>query len=84
MKSVTLYHSVICPRCQLSKLVLKQVLKEFPDVRVEKKELFGHMQEAKAAGAKSIPALVWGDRVLRGVIFTPARVRAFLESLPDA
>ena len=79
--TVTLYHSVICPRCHVSKVILERVLKEFPDIRVERKELFSHMREASDAGAKSIPALMAGDRVLRGIVFTPGKLRQFFRAL---
>ena len=81
MKTVTLYHSVVCPRCHFSRLMLKQVLKDFPDIQVERKELFSNMSEAKAAGARTIPALVAGDKVLRGSIFTPGKLREFFSDL---
>jgi glutaredoxin len=86
LASVTFYHSVICPRCHFSTVMLNRVLKEFPAIRIERKELFSHMREASAAGAKSIPALVAGDKVLRGVVFTPNMLRDFfrgLQTSPD-
>lgn len=81
IQTVTLYHSVICPRCHFSKAMLNRVLQEFPGIRVERKELFTHLQEASRVGAKSIPALVAGDKVLRGIVFTPGMLREFFRGL---
>ena len=81
LMTVTLYHSVICPRCHFSKIMLNRVLKEFPNIRLERKELFSNFQEASSAGAKTIPALVAGDKVLRGVVFTPGMLRSFFRDL---
>jgi predicted DsbA family dithiol-disulfide isomerase len=81
LASVTFYHSVICPRCHFSTVMLNRVLKEFPGIHIERKELFSHIKEATAAGAKSIPALVAGDKVLRGVVFTPGMLREFFRGI---
>jgi len=81
MSEVTFYHSVICPRCQLSKLALASVLKEFPQVKLRKVEFLTHMAEAKEAGASSIPALVSGNKVLLGVVLTPGKLRRFFAGL---
>lgn len=37
-KTVTFYHSVVCPRCQLSGLLLERALRKYPDVQVTKVE----------------------------------------------
>ena len=81
MKTVTLYHSVICPRCGLAKLWLASLLQDFPDVTLEKVEILTNKERARDAGVRMTPALVAGDRRLSGFILTKGAIRRFLESL---
>jgi len=82
MKKVTFYHSVICPRCQTTKLLVARVLRERPGVEVTRLELFTNRRQARQDGVTSIPALVSADgRKLSGVILTPRRIRQFLDTL---
>jgi len=78
---VVFYHSVACPRCQLSGHMLRRVLRAHPDVEVTKVELLTHMAQARAAGVKTIPALVAHGRSLTGIILTPGSIERFLASL---
>jgi len=85
MKKVKFYHSLICPRCQVSKVMLSRALRLHPDVEVTRLELFANRAEARADGVTSIPTLVAeGGRRLSGVILTPGAIRQFLESLDAA
>jgi predicted DsbA family dithiol-disulfide isomerase len=81
MKTVTFYHSVICPRCQLAGLFLSRLLPEFPDIQLEKIEYLTNLGAAKRAGVQAIPTLVSGDRKLTGQLLGKRRIRQFLESL---
>lgn len=81
MKTVTFYHSVICPRCALAKLWLAALLPDFPDVTVERVEILTDRRQARNAGVRTTPALVSGDRRLSGFILTKGAMRRFLESL---
>ncbi|HSC28991.1 MAG TPA: thioredoxin family protein [Vicinamibacterales bacterium] len=82
MKKVKFYHSVICPRCQASKLLLARVLRQRPGVEITRIELFTNRAHARKDGVTSIPALVAENgRVLSGVILTPGRIRQFLDAL---
>jgi predicted DsbA family dithiol-disulfide isomerase len=80
-KVVVFYHSVVCPRCQVSKLALRKALRKHPDIEVKKVEFLTNMGRAKQAGVHSIPALVADGRTLKGVVLTPGRIERFLESL---
>lgn len=81
MKTVTFYHSVICPRCQLAGLWLTGLLEEFPDVKLERIEYLTHLGQARRDGVRGIPTLVSGGHRLTGVILTRTRMRRFLASL---
>jgi len=81
VKTVTFYHSMVCPRCHLSGLWLSGLLEEFPDVQLEKVEYLTHLGQARREGVRGIPTLVAGEHRLTGVILTRAAIRRFLESL---
>ena len=81
MKTVTFYHSIVCPRCALAKLWLGQLLPEFPDVTVERVDVLAERRKADEAGVRMIPALVAGDRRASGFILTKGAVRRFLEAI---
>jgi predicted DsbA family dithiol-disulfide isomerase len=78
---VEFYHSVICPRCQVSGIALRRVLDRHPGIEVRKVEFLTNAARAREAGVTSIPTLVSGGRSLTGVILTPAKIERFLESL---
>lgn len=78
---IVLYHSVVCPRCAVSKLVLRQVLKKYPGIELEKVELLANMSRARQDGVKTIPALTAQGRMLGGVLLTPGRLERFIDSL---
>jgi len=48
---IVLYHSAICPRCALSKLALRHVLKEYPGIKLEKVEFLTNRAPAHARTA---------------------------------
>ena len=81
MKVVTFYHSVVCPRCHLAGFFLNQLLPGFPDVEIRKVEFLTHNADARAAGVRTIPSLVSGDRKLSGFVLTKGGIREFLSSL---
>lgn len=56
-------------------------MKEFPDIEVNKVSYLTNRSLAKESGVNSIPALVYGDRKLTGVLLGKGKIRKFLESL---
>ena len=81
MKTVTFYHSMICPRCHMAGLSLSKLLADFPDVEIEKIEYLANMGQAHKAGVNLIPTLISGDQKLGGYYLTKKSIRRFLESL---
>jgi hypothetical protein len=81
MKNVTFYHSILCPRCHVTNLLLARVLRRHPEVQVTRIELLTNISRARQDGVQSIPALVSQGRKLNGVILTPGNIERFLESL---
>ena len=81
MKTITFYHSVICPRCHAAGLMLSGLLREFPDIRVEKIEFLIDQKRAREDGVRSISTLVCGDRSVSGFFLGRKRIRSVLESL---
>jgi glutaredoxin len=81
MPTVTFYHSVICPRCQMAGRSLSQLLDEFPDVTVEKVEYLANLGRSRRDGVRAIPTLVSGERRLSGFYLGKGSIRRFLESL---
>ena len=81
MKSVTFFHSVACPRCQMASASLRRLLPDFPDIEVEKVEFLTNRAVAREAGVRSIPTMVAGDSRIGGFYLTKDRIRRFLEAL---
>lgn len=81
MKTVTFYQSMICPRCQLTKLMLVGMERDFPDVRIERVEYLANLGRARKDGVLTIPTLVSGDRKLSGILLTRRSIRRFLQSI---
>ena len=81
MKTVTFYHSVICPRCHMAGLSLSRLLGDFPDIKLEKVEYLANMGRATKEGVRLIPTLISGDKKLGGYYLTKKSIHRFLESL---
>jgi len=82
MSRVKFYHSLICPRCHASNVLLAKVLRDRPGVEVTRVELFANRAQARRDGVTSVPTLVAEDgRTLSGIILTAGRIRRFLDSL---
>ena len=81
---VVFYHSALCPRCRLTRLMLRNVLPRHPGIEVTKVELLTNRDRARRDGVTTIPALVAGGRTLTGIVLTPGRVERFLASLTAA
>lgn len=81
MKSITFYHSIICPRCALARLHLRKLKKEFPDVEINAVEVLNNSDAMKADGVKQYPALVQDENVLSGFLLTRAAIRSYLTDL---
>ena len=81
MKTVTFYHSMICPRCHLAGLSLSSLLADFPDIEVEKVEYLANLVSSHKKGVRQIPTLMSGGKKLNGFYLTKKSIRRFLESL---
>jgi len=68
-------------RCHLASRVLAKVLKDFPDISVEKIEFLTNMGRAREAGVKSFPYLVSGDKKFTSIVMTEKGIRGFFKSL---
>ena len=60
---------------------LNKLYREFPQLQVEKIDVLLHPGQALAAGVRMIPTLKSGDRVLTGILLSPADIRKFLQEL---
>lgn len=81
MKTVTFYHSAICPRCFMARRFVNQLIGEFPDIEINSVEFLANRRSAKEDGVNMIPALVCGEERLSGFYLTKERVREFFNSL---
>ncbi len=68
-------------RCQFAGRVLASLVKDFPDIEVNKVSFVTQRALAREAGVKSIPAMVSGDKKLTGFVLGRGKIRSFLESL---
>ena len=62
-------------------LSLSRVLRDFPDIEVNKIEVLTNIGRSHKDGVRIIPALVAGDKKLSGVVLGKKKIRNFLESL---
>ncbi|MFT4888878.1 MAG: putative DsbA family dithiol-disulfide isomerase [Pseudohongiellaceae bacterium] len=81
MKSITFYHSIICPRCALARLHLKNLKREFPDIEINSVEVINNTEAMKSDGVKMFPALVQEGNILSGFLLTRAAIRTYLTDL---
>lgn len=75
---IEFYKSAVCPRCMMAGRVLKKMEKEYPEMEIEFIDIASGLSRMKKAGARMIPAIKKGDRVLSGVFLSPSRIRDFI------
>lgn len=81
MKSITFYHSIICPRCAHAKRQLKALKEEFPDIEIKPVEILTNRGAMQKDGVKQFPALVHEGNTLSGFLLTRAAIRSYLTDL---
>jgi glutaredoxin len=81
MKTITFYHSVVCPRCHMAGRSLQQLLPKFPGIKIEKVEFLKNSKRLRRDGVTTIPTLSTGESRLAGFYLTKKRIREFLESV---
>lgn len=81
MKTVTFYHSAICPRCQMVSRSIRALLSDYPEIQIERVEYLSNLQRAREAGVRAIPALVHEAGELKGFYLTKPRLRAYFDSV---
>jgi len=62
-------------------LSLSRLLRDFPDVRVEKVEYLANLGRSRKAGVYQIPTLVAGEKRLSGIYLSKKKIRQFLEAV---
>ena len=82
-KRVVFYHSVICPRCHVSNMLLRRALQRHPDVEMTKVEILTNRERARKDGVRSFPALAAEGRTLTGFLLTPGGIERFLTTLSE-
>ena len=78
---LTFYHSAVCPRCRLTGLILRSVLRRHPEIELTRVEFLTNRSQARRDGVRAIPALVADGRRLSGFLLTRGRIERFLASL---
>ncbi|MDA3786697.1 MAG: thioredoxin family protein [Deltaproteobacteria bacterium] len=78
---VTLYHSILCPRCHLAGRALAELKEDFPALEIRRVEVTRQPRTALAAGVRMIPCIVAGTEKLRGFMLSKSEIRAFLNQL---
>lgn len=81
MKTVTFYHSAICPRCQVASRSIAALMPDYPRIQIERVEYLTNLKRARRAGVRIIPALVDETGGLKGFCLTKANFRAYFDSL---
>ena len=62
-------------------LSLSRVLRDFPDVTLDKVEYLANLGRSRRDGVRGIPTLVAGEQKLSGFLLTAGRMRKFLEAI---
>lgn len=81
MKTVTFYHSAICPRCQMASRSIGALLPDYPGIQIERVEYLTNLKRARQAGVRTIPALVDEEGGLKGFYLTKASIRGYFDAL---
>lgn len=83
MKTITFYHSAICPRCQMASRSIDALLPDYPEIEVKRVEYLTNLKRARRDGIRTIPALVAEGGGLKGFYLTKAKIRDFFDELVD-
>jgi len=75
---LTLYHSLICPRCARARKHLASLLGDTYSDLVDEVEIVSQPLKTWRAGVRLIPALRYGDSQLSGVVLSFEQIERFL------
>lgn len=76
---ITLYRTVLCPRCRKAEQTMHRLRPEYPDLKLDIVEIAARPIESFRAGVRMIPALKCGGEILSAVSLDETRIRDFLE-----
>ena len=62
-------------------LSLSRLLRNYPDIKLEKVEYLTNLRAARSEGVTTVPTLKYGDEKLSGFMLSKSRMRKFLDTL---
>ncbi len=81
MKSIKFYHCIFCPRCALTRLHLKSLRKEFPEIEIDLIEVLSNRKRMKEDGVAGFPTLKYANKSLTGFLLTRSAIRSYLTEI---
>lgn len=78
MKTITLYQSILCPRCYIARKALHKLTQSHGEIELEKVEILYSLKRLKQDRITMIPAIKVGDKVLSGLYLNEQAISHFL------
>lgn len=77
---ITLYRSVLCPRCFLARKYLQEITQHKSNVTIVEVDILSQPMKTWQDGIRMIPALKIEDKILSGVFLNKKQIKSFIES----
>ena len=81
--TITLYVSVLCPRCHIAKKHLVKLLEKHPSLEMEIVDVTANPLRMWKDGIRMIPALTYNGRTLSGLWLTKSAISNFIGADPN-
>ena len=78
---ITLYRSLLCPRCHMAGKYLREIVGEDPTLMIREVEVTTQPIKIWQQGIRLIPTLQVGQQTLSGIYLTKKQIKNFIHQL---
>ncbi len=77
---ITLYKSILCPRCHFARKYLLEITADDPEIEVKEVDIMTAPRQSWNAGIRLIPALRINDHILSAMFMSKTTIADFIAS----
>ena len=75
---ITLYKSMLCPRCHLAHKYIREITSDDPGINIEEIDIMAAPRQSWSDGVRMIPALKIDDHILSALFLSKVDIADFI------
>lgn len=75
---ITLYRSILCPRCFMAKKYLEEIAQQKSNITIEEIDIMNQPLKSWQNGIRLIPAIKIEDKILSGIFLNKTQISNFI------